>query len=146
MRSQLKALTDELADPFAKALATFVRETAGATDSTKTLIEKLQSSKALQKASRQHIAQLQKEHRQAKKEGRATERLEFVDIPEPKPTLQNLVRQKGITQKELAKRTGMDAAMVSRVLKDPNRSKLATVKRIAHALGVRLGDLNLDAA
>jgi len=145
VRSQLKALTDDSADPYTKVLTASVRVAAETANSAEELIEKLRSSETLKKASRRHIAQLQKEYRQAEKGGKA-EWVDFSDIPKPKPTLQSLVRQKGITQKELAKKTGMAAAMVSQVLKDPDQSKLVTVKRICHALGVELGDLNLGAA
>ena len=147
--AKLKSLTDELGDSFAKAFAKFLKETAAPDDTEEAREEleaKLQSSEGLNVAGKKYAEQLHREYEALKKEGKAPPLLRLEDLPKPKPTLLNLVRQSGITQKELAKKTGMDAAMVSRVLKDPDRSKLATVKRIAHALGVRLGDLNLDAA
>ncbi|HEY3241968.1 MAG TPA: helix-turn-helix domain-containing protein [Phycisphaerae bacterium] len=55
--------------------------------------------------------------------------------------LRRVLTAKGIKQSELAKRLGISPAVISRVLKNPDRSMVATLRRIAAAIGVELHEL-----
>lgn len=55
-----------------------------------------------------------------------------------------LADQLGLTQKEIARRIGVSPVVVNRVFKDPDRSTVATLRRIAAAMGLRLSTLISD--
>jgi ribosome-binding protein aMBF1 (putative translation factor) len=55
--------------------------------------------------------------------------------------LRRALKERGIKQRDLAKRLDVSPAVVSRVLKNPDRSMVATLRRIADALGVELREL-----
>ena len=55
--------------------------------------------------------------------------------------LRRVAKEQGVTQQELAKRLGVTPAVISRVFKIPNRSKVDTLRRIADALGVELVEI-----
>jgi len=50
-------------------------------------------------------------------------------------------KSKGITQQELANRLGLAQTQISRIEKNPDRTTLRTLKRIAKALRVDVRDL-----
>jgi DNA-binding XRE family transcriptional regulator len=51
------------------------------------------------------------------------------------------IKRQGLTQAELAKRLGKSPAVLSRILRRPDRSKLTTLEQIAAKLGIDLHDL-----
>lgn len=55
--------------------------------------------------------------------------------------LQHLLHQKGMTQAALARKLGVSPAVVNRVLKRPDRSMVATLRRIAAALQAELWEI-----
>ena len=55
--------------------------------------------------------------------------------------LQHLLKQKGMTQAALARKLGVSPAVVNRVLKRPDRSMVATLRRIATALQADLWEI-----
>ena len=55
--------------------------------------------------------------------------------------LQRALREKDITQAELARRIGSSPAVISRVFKSPQRCRLSTLTRIARELGVEVADI-----
>lgn len=55
--------------------------------------------------------------------------------------LQRALREKNITQAELARRIGTSPAVISRVFKSPDRCRLSTLERIARELGVDVADI-----
>jgi DNA-binding XRE family transcriptional regulator len=50
-------------------------------------------------------------------------------------------KKAGLTQKQLADRMGVPQSQISRIEKNPDRTTLRTMKRIAAALGVEVGTL-----
>jgi DNA-binding XRE family transcriptional regulator len=50
-------------------------------------------------------------------------------------------KKAGLTQKQLADRLGMPQSQISRIEKNPDRTTLRTMKRVAVALGVEVGEL-----
>ena len=55
--------------------------------------------------------------------------------------LQLLLKQKGMTQAALARKLGVSPAVVNRVLKRPDRSMVATLRKIAAALHAELWEI-----
>ncbi len=55
--------------------------------------------------------------------------------------LKTVIHERRISQKELARRMGVSPSFISRVLRDPERSRLATLKRIARALDIPLSSV-----
>jgi hypothetical protein len=51
------------------------------------------------------------------------------------------MREKGISQADLAKALGKSPASVCRILKSPDRSRVRTLRQIADAIGVDIGAL-----
>lgn len=47
-------------------------------------------------------------------------------------------KQRGITQKEIADDLGVSPAVISRILKNPSKSKLQTLQRIGKVVGVTI--------
>jgi len=93
------------------------------------VLRQLYASKELDAAVRAYTKKVMKED-----DG---ERLEFPGWPSPaKQSLREIVRSRGISQVELARKAKMDPAMLSRVFKNPDNSKLGTLRRIAKALNV----------
>ncbi len=55
--------------------------------------------------------------------------------------VKQLMKQRGLNQRELAKRLKVTPAVISRILRHPSRSKLETLSRIARALDVSVRQL-----
>jgi transcriptional regulator with XRE-family HTH domain len=55
-----------------------------------------------------------------------------------------LAAQLDLTQKEIAKRVGVSAVVINRIFKNPDRSSVATLRKIAKAMGVKLTELIHD--
>jgi len=55
--------------------------------------------------------------------------------------LKRIARERGISQKAIATKLGVTPAAVNRVFKRPDRSKVATLRKIAAAMGVALHEL-----
>lgn len=74
----------------------------------------------------------------------AARKLDPIEFTEDSPAiavanrLKWVAHEKGVSQKELAKRLGVSPSVVNKVFKDPDRSKVATLRRVAEALGVDL--------
>jgi transcriptional regulator with XRE-family HTH domain len=51
------------------------------------------------------------------------------------------MRRRRITQAQLAERTKLSLGVISRALKDPNRAKVATLRKMATVLDARFADL-----
>lgn len=52
-----------------------------------------------------------------------------------------LAFQLGLTQKEIARRVGVSPVVINRIFKNPDRSTVATLRKIAKAMGVKLIEL-----
>lgn len=55
--------------------------------------------------------------------------------------LQQMMDRKEVTQKELARRLDVSPSFINKVFKQPDRSKVATLRRIAEALEVDLAEI-----
>lgn len=47
----------------------------------------------------------------------------------------------GLTQREIARRVGVSPVVINRIFKNPDRSTVATLRKIAKAMGVKLVEL-----
>jgi len=52
-----------------------------------------------------------------------------------------LAFQLNLTQKEIARRVGVSPVVINRIFKDPDRSSVATLRKVAKAMGVKLIEL-----
>jgi DNA-binding phage protein len=55
--------------------------------------------------------------------------------------MRRIMRRRRITQAQLAERTKLSLGVISRALKDPNRAKVATLRKMATVLDARFADL-----
>ena len=55
--------------------------------------------------------------------------------------IKETLKQRGLTQNELAERLGINRVSLSRLLSDKNDMRLSTIKKIADAIGVPVGQL-----
>jgi hypothetical protein len=73
--------------------------------------------------------------------------VEFVEFSPTGPAkkagsrLKQVFKVRGIKQADVARRLGVSPAVISRVLKHPERSRLQTIRSIADAAGVSLAEL-----
>jgi len=103
------------------------------------------------KVSDQHFqAELKKRLAKAIRENDAAEKagtsigFEFTgDTPQESMAdrIKQLMKRRGVNQRDLAKRLKVSPAVVSRILRQPNRSKLETLSRVARALNVSVRQL-----
>lgn len=142
---------NELGEPFARALAVFLREfrkeglSSDARESLRKmrLLGKLQTSEELAPSLREQLDACVEADEAAAEAGT----LEMVEFTADSPAqaagkrLRRVLKERGISQKELAKMLKVTPAVVSRVLKNPDRSKVATLRRMAAALGVELREI-----
>jgi ribosome-binding protein aMBF1 (putative translation factor) len=100
--------------PFAKALAVFVREAA---------IQPGRGTSA-QETDPEFVE--------------VTDEIVFQAVAD---RMRRLMREQGVSQAELAVKSGVSVGVVARALRDPNRAKLANLQKIAAALDTRFADL-----
>ncbi len=143
----IRLLLADLGEPFARALAVFVRECRNGgvvgEPAAKPVLGKLQSFDELDPALRERLDTIIDADEAAAEAG-TLEMMEFTaDSPAQAAAkrLRRVLSDRGLTQKELAKVLGVTPAVVSRVLKNPDRSKVATLRRIADALGIELREI-----
>ena len=141
-------IADRYGEAFARAFAVFVRELGG-TDPRHKTERRVGAAPPLDDwayAEEDHEA-LARELAQAIKENDALAKagkLETLQVTEESTSkeiaarLRWIIRNRGLTQKELAKRVGVTPARISHVLKNPDRSKVATLRNIAQALDIDL--------
>lgn len=55
--------------------------------------------------------------------------------------LRQIFKERGIRQSDIARRLGVAPSVISRVFKYPERSRLRTIRNIADAAGIAIGDL-----
>ena len=55
--------------------------------------------------------------------------------------LKQICKQRGIKQSDIAQQLGVAPSVISRVFKHPERSRLQTLRRIADAAGIAIGEL-----
>lgn len=106
-----------------------------------------QYAKPLKAALEAFLRELSKEHVAAKHVARKNKPAAYVELT-PRVArevtgihLRRLVRARGMTQKDLASRLGVNPSVITRVFARPDRARVETLQRIADALGVPLGDL-----
>lgn len=52
-----------------------------------------------------------------------------------------VMHERGVSQAEVSDRVGVSPAVISRILKNPGRSRVDTIRKIAKALDVELRDI-----
>jgi DNA-binding Xre family transcriptional regulator len=128
--------------PFARALAAFVKALAEGDRASNGFVARevaVTEAPALHRRAEQVYAANQ----QAARRGT----LRTVEFDPAKPAkaagnrLKQLLKERGIKQTELASRLGVAPSVISRVLKHPERSRLATIQSIADAAGIPLKEL-----
>jgi DNA-binding Xre family transcriptional regulator len=139
------------AEPFARALAVFVRECAdGGRDTAsqnrthfrRALGEPIPISE-LEPSLRKKLNEIINADEAAARAGT----LKMMEFTEDSPAeaaarrLRSILAKRGISQKQLAQMLGVTPAVINRVLKKPDRSKVATLRRIADALHVELREI-----
>lgn len=55
--------------------------------------------------------------------------------------IKEVLRERGITQDEIAKRLGINRVSVSRLLNDKNDMRVSTAEKFAAAIGCKVGEL-----
>ena len=144
MGQSAEEIMSEFARPFARALAVFVDELTRRQDGPIT------SSREVYPADVEELDQQELEAEFAQVDKMASEgTLETLELTER--TLPELItfriraalEAKGWSQARLAEEIGVSATVISRVLKQPDRSRVATLHRIASVLGIDLSRLFL---
>jgi len=141
----------ELGEPFARALAVFMREVSrirGRRDDDPTSARErfLGAPKPFEELP-PSLRRRFEEQVAADEAAAAAGTLEMMEFTADSPAeaagkrLRRILKEKGISQKRLAEMLGVTPAVVSRVLKEPDRSKVATLRRIADAIGVELREI-----
>jgi len=51
------------------------------------------------------------------------------------------MREQGLSQLQLAERVGVSPPVISRVLKNPEKSRVETIRKVAAALDIELRDI-----
>ena len=133
-------LLDRLGEPFAKALAVFIRE----------VLRTEQTAEGGPAPSWRELP-VALRHESVLRWKRTTScwprKLRPVEFTDDSPAalaagrLGRVARAKGISQKELAERVGVSPSFISKVFKQPDRSKVATLRKIAEALSVELREI-----
>jgi DNA-binding Xre family transcriptional regulator len=158
----LDALALKFGVPFAKAFATFVHELARheeamPSDDSILLLDEPVRAKVAETGSETTVLTPEQMPPDMKAEfeaqfaeyeaAKAAGKLDAIEFTADMPAqmagnrLRRVLAEKKITQSELAKRLKVSPAVVNRVLKNPDRSMVATLRRIADALGVELVEL-----
>ena len=147
-------LMDRYAEPFARALAVFVRELAksesgeseggGAVDFDYGLLEgNIEQNKDRQKDTEQQIAELVKHNDRLAAAGQ----LESLVLDEDTISkavatrIRWVMNEQGVSQRQLAEQIGVSSSVISRVLRNPDRSRVKTMRRIAKALDIELREI-----
>ncbi|MCK4341774.1 MAG: helix-turn-helix transcriptional regulator [Phycisphaerae bacterium] len=147
----LKAMMLMLGEPFALAFAVFIRELAhaGFGDLAAAL-----PAHEMSEGTDERFEELAPADRQRAEAGLAaaqalkqTGQLEELELPAYTPEtvagnrLRRVLAKKKMKQVDLAKKMGISPAVVNRVLKNPDRSMVATLRKIAAALDVELYEI-----
>jgi DNA-binding XRE family transcriptional regulator len=147
---EMERLLSRFGEPFARALAVFVEElsrsnalASGVSASDPSAAGYVQENLpgSWDELPGELRTELEAEIR-SNNEGLATGELEAMPFTADSPRvaaanrLRQVAESKGITQKELARRLEVSPSVISKVFKEPDRSTLRTLKRIANALGV----------
>lgn len=141
-------LVERYSGPFAKALAVFVDELER---EQLTLREPFEKGASIFSDGPEIVVSLDQRPRAARavadarrqlKEGRLeTWPLAKTVEHQAANRLQHLLKQKGMIQAALARKLGVSPAVVNRVLKRPDRSMVATLRRFAAALHADLWEI-----
>ena len=147
--SRMGAILREFGEPFAHALAVFVREVAleqpgpSVNREGGSVLGELQSFDELDPALRQRLTEVIEEEDRQREDAHPSGREFTEDTPAEfaASRLRRVAEQRGITQKAIAEKIGVTPAAINRVFQHPDRSKVTTLRRIADALGVELYEI-----
>jgi DNA-binding Xre family transcriptional regulator len=138
-REETRELVARYGEPFARALAVFVNSLDENGLGTLRGVTRLSGEHTLQAWLAQAIA----ENEAAEKAG-TLEEFEFTgNSPQEsiRDRIRQIMKQRGMKQTDLAARLKVSPAVITRILKNPRRSRLDTLSRIARALDVEVGKL-----
>lgn len=147
-QSMAEAIFKRFSEPFAHALAVFVRESCQAglfaeAEGRDKNAGNQQSTDPLQKHLDQLLARSIKENDRLAKSGK----LASVEVTADSASkvvatrLRWIIKERGLSQTELAKKVGVAPPVISRLLRNPDRSRVATLRKIAEALDVDLHNI-----
>jgi len=134
------------AEPFARALAVFVQELSKS-DAGGPLHRDADLACSADTAAEGDDEALMKELARAIAENDALEKagkLEVLEINQDTASkavagrLRWIIRDRGLTQKQLAAKIGVTPGRISHVLRNPDRSKVDTLRKLARALDIDL--------
>ena len=140
---------DRYARPFARALAVFVKELAksepreGDGVAAEYDYDLLDSNIEQNKDTEQQIAELVKHNDRLAAAGQLDSLVLDEDtISKAVATrIRWVMNEQGVSQRQLAEQIGVSSSVISRVLKNPDRSKVETIRRIAEALDIELREI-----
>lgn len=138
---------DRYAEPFARALAVFVRELAksepGESGAAGFDYDSLEGNIEQNKDAEQQIAELVKHNDRLAAAGQLDSLVLDEDtISKAVATrIRWVMNEQGVSQRQLAEQIGVSSSVISRVLKNPDRSRVKTVRRIAEALDIELREI-----
>lgn len=150
MESSDAKLLKRFAEPFARAFAVFARDVS----MSRAELEAIEGSRLADRQglgresedgspNLEELARIIERNDALEKKGK----LKCFEINEDTASealavrLRRIIKHRGLTQKELAARIGISPVMISRVLKDPDRSKVDTLRKIAQALDIDLREI-----
>jgi DNA-binding XRE family transcriptional regulator len=147
----MRAMVDALGVPFARALGAFVRELARPSDTPNAALQALlgaepgwvRSVDDLAPPLRDELNRVFDRSEALRKAGK----LKMVEFTADSPAqaaarrLRQVAKERGVSQKDLAAKLKVTPGVINRVFKAPDRSKVATLRKVAAALGVELHEI-----
>jgi DNA-binding Xre family transcriptional regulator len=134
---------DRFAEPFARAMAVFVAELSATgalrDDSGVAPCKRAPSQEQLMHQLAETIA----EQERLAKRGE----IESITVDDNAITkavaarIRWVMHERGVSQADVSDRVGVSPAVISRILKNPGRSRVDTIRKIAKALDVELRDI-----
>lgn len=133
---------DRYAEPFARALAVFVKEMAK-TESREGVVADHERDSLDDDDLEPQIAEIVKHNDRLAAAGQLDSLVLDEDaISKAVATrIRWVMNEQGVSQRQLAEQIGVSSSVISRVLKNPDRSKVETIRRIAEALDIELREI-----
>ena len=136
-------IMERFSEPLARAMAVFVKELMSA--DSRELVGPIDDAEIelSDEQLMQQLTQTIEEHERLAKTGELESIV--VDDNAVSQAISSRIRwvmnEKGVSQAQVAERIGVSPGVVSRVLKNPGRSKVETIRKIAASLDIELRDI-----
>lgn len=136
---KVREIVGSLGEPFARALGVFVGECLKI-ESAKSQLKGWMPLDRLDPELRRRVQNAVQRDRDLERSGKLPKLELGPDTPVllAASRLRDVLEERGLTQRQLAAMLKVTPAVISRVLKNPDRSKVVTLRKIAQALGVDL--------